>query len=99
MNRQRCDEQGILDEGRRPFDLRQTNPPWRVRLIHSNDSQQLVWTFHHIGFDEASIATLLHEFGLLYRGESLSEDPIRQTHRHQEPDETSRAAWWDSKLG
>ncbi|MEL6110844.1 MAG: condensation domain-containing protein, partial [Planctomycetota bacterium] len=88
-------EEDILEEGRRPFDLTR-EPAWRVRWINSDATGELVWTFHHIGFDEASIATLLREFGQLYRGESLS-DVIALPKPAKESGDVSKT-WWESKL-
>ncbi|MEO1524269.1 MAG: amino acid adenylation domain-containing protein [Planctomycetota bacterium] len=88
------DDEPIAEEGRRAFDLSK-DPAWRVWMIEQTGGDELVWTFHHIAFDEASIGVLIREFSSLYRGDALP------TPDHAPPEAVSKASttrWWHARL-
>ena len=89
------DAHNALEEGRRSFDF-SGSPPWRVLMVDDGKSHELVWTFHHIGFDETSVAILLEDFAALYRGESIEVGAIASVPEQAESDEDLR--WWRSHL-
>ena len=57
----------------RPFDL-EKEPVIRFHLFKASDLDHvLLITIHHIACDAHSLGILLHELGVLYRGETLGE--------------------------
>ena len=67
----------LEQEAQVPFDL-ETGPPFRVSLFRVSATEHvLLLVVHHIVTDFWSLAVLVHELGLLYRGETLDPLPLQ----------------------
>ena len=58
-----------------PFDLR-TQPPLRVALVRRADDHVLLFTVHHIAWDDESWRVLFDDLAAAYAGRSLTPPPV-----------------------
>jgi hypothetical protein len=98
-------DQRLEQEAQVPFDL-ETGPPFRVSLFRLSPTEHvLLLVVHHIVTDFWSLAVLVHELGLLYRGQTPAPLPLqyadyvtRQEQMLNSPEGERLWTYWQKQL-